>query len=203
MADIIYSYENKIYFNLTNSCPMKCTFCIRNNGESLGSAKELWFKEHKPDFIEIKKAIEKYDFSDYNDEIVFCGYGEPTCALDNLIKTAKYLKEKFGFKIRLNTNGLCNLINKKNCVDELCSVIDAFSISLNEYNKEKYNKICKPVYKENGFDEMLSFATAVKKAGKDVKFSLVDVIPQDDIEKCKELADTLGIELRIRHYVAE
>lgn len=203
MADIIYSYENTVYFNLTNACPMKCTFCIRNNQSSLGSAKELWFKEHKPNFDEIKKAIDLYDFSNYKGEIVFCGYGEPTCALDNLIKTAKYIKEKFGFKTRLNTNGLCNLINKKDCTDELCAVIDAFSISLNEYNKEKYNEICQPVYRENAFDEMLSFAKTVKKAKKEVKFSLVDVIPAEDIKKCKKLAETLGIELRVRHYVSE
>lgn len=201
MADIIYTYENTIYFNLTNACPMKCTFCIRNNGNNLGSATELWFKEYKPDFIEIKKAIDEYDFSNYTGEIVFCGYGEPTCALNNLIKSAKYLKEKFKFKIRLNTNGLCNLINKRNCIDELCSVIDSFSISLNEYNKEKYNKLCKPIYPDKAFNEMLNFASEIKKAKKEVKFSIVDVIPDEDIEQCKKLSDSLGIELRVRHYI--
>ena len=39
--------------------------------------------------------IDSFDFTPYK-EVVFCGYGEPTQALDNLIESAKYLKEKYG-----------------------------------------------------------------------------------------------------------
>ena len=43
MADIVYTFENKVYMNITNACPCKCKFCIRNNGDSVGEAKTLWF----------------------------------------------------------------------------------------------------------------------------------------------------------------
>lgn len=59
MADIVYCYNHEVYFNLTNKCPCNCTFCIRNNGDSVGSAKTLWF-EKEPTMEEIYKAIDAY-----------------------------------------------------------------------------------------------------------------------------------------------
>ncbi|MFR2215903.1 MAG: hypothetical protein ACLS61_19960 [Ruminococcus sp.] len=61
MADIVYCYNHEVYFNLTNKCPCNCTFCIRNNGDSVGSAKTLWF-EKEPTMEEIYKAIDAFDF---------------------------------------------------------------------------------------------------------------------------------------------
>ena len=113
MADIVYTFEGSVYLNITNSCPCKCKFCIRNNSDSVGDADTLWFSGHNPSFDEIKKAIDEYDFTGYNGEVIFCGYGEPTFAYDNLIKTCKYIHEKLGLKVRLNTNGLSDLLNKK------------------------------------------------------------------------------------------
>lgn len=48
--------------------------------------------------------MDAFDFAGYK-ELVFCGYGEPTCAIDNLVASAKYAKEKYGLSIRVNTNG--------------------------------------------------------------------------------------------------
>ena len=73
MADIVYCYNDEVYFNLTNKCPCNCTFCIRNNGNSVGEAKTLWF-DKEPTMEEIYKAIDAFDFSGYK-EAVFCGYG--------------------------------------------------------------------------------------------------------------------------------
>ena len=68
------------------------------------------------------------------EEFVFCGYGEPTCALDILEKTAKYVKEKYKLPIRVNTNGLGNLYHGRDIVPELSEYIDSVSISLNAAN---------------------------------------------------------------------
>ena len=92
MADIIYTYNNNVYFNITNRCTCKCIFCIRNEHDTLGEAKEMWH-DHNPSWDEIKAAIDAFDFSSY-EEAVFCGYGEPTCAYDNLILAAKYMKDQ-------------------------------------------------------------------------------------------------------------
>ena len=97
MADILYVYKTSIYANLTNKCPCRCTFCIRNNTDSVGSADTLWHK-HDPSMEDIKKAVDDFDFTGYK-ELVFCGYGEPTSALDNMLETAKYVREKTLFAV--------------------------------------------------------------------------------------------------------
>ena len=193
MADIVYTFEGSVYLNITNSCPCKCKFCIRNNSDSVGDADTLWFSGHNPSFDEIKKAIDAYDFTGYNGEVIFCGYGEPTFAYDNLIKTCKYIHEKLGLKVRLNTNGLSDLLNKKPTAKELCENTDKISISLNEYSSEKYCELCAPAFGEKSFDAIIKFAKECKQYGQDLRFSVVDVIPKEDIEKCRELADSLGI----------
>ncbi len=202
MADIIYTFENQVYLNITNACPCRCKFCIRNNGDSVGDAKTLWFENHNPTNAEIIEAIDAFDFTDYEKSVVFCGYGEPTCNLSGLLETAKYLKEK-GFKIRLNTNGLSDLINKRETAEELCELVDVMSISLNAPTAEKYNEITQPVYGEKAFDVMLVFAKKCKELGVETKLTVVDVISQEDIEACKKLCEKIDIPLRVREYTAD
>ena len=124
MADIVYTYRGKVYLNITNRCPCRCTFCIRSNGDGLGSAHTLWHKSD-PTAEEIAKAIEEFDFSDFP-EVTFCGYGEPLCAFDNLVIAGRLLKSKYpDIKIRINTNGLGNLINKKDTVPCISNILSA------------------------------------------------------------------------------
>lgn len=204
MANIVYTFENHVYLNLTNACPCKCEFCIRKNGDSVGDASTLWFESHSPSFEEIKAEIDAFDFSKYSDEIIFCGYGEPTCAFDNLIRVAKYLKEKLPeCQLRINTNGLSDLLNKKPTAKELCENLDIISISLNAPTSEKYEALCHPVFKEKAFPAILKFAEECKKYDVSVKFSLVDVISKEDIKDCRKLADEMAIPLRVRVYSAD
>ncbi|MBR3870640.1 MAG: TIGR04100 family radical SAM protein [Clostridia bacterium] len=201
MADILYTFENSVYLNITNTCPCKCKFCIRNNGDSVGDASTLWFEGHAPSFDEIKSAIDAFDFSDYKGEIIFCGYGEPTAAYKNFVMTCSYIKEKLGLPIRLNTNGLSDLLNGKPTAEEICSLVDTVSISLNQHTAEKYNELCVPAFGEKAFDAMLKFAKECKTCDNvKVVLSVVDVIPAEDIEECKKLADEMGIPLRVRKY---
>ena len=140
LADIIYTYRNKVYLNLTNRCPCSCTFCIRSNADGLGSANTLWHKSD-PTEEEITAAIESFDFSGFP-EVTFCGYGEPLCAFDNLVMAGKLIKRKYpDIKVRINTNGLGNLVNEKDTVPALAEFTDTVSISLNAPNAERYNEI--------------------------------------------------------------
>jgi radical SAM enzyme (TIGR04100 family) len=202
MADIVYTYGNQAYLNITNACPCRCTFCIRNNGDSVGEATTLWFEDHNPTIDEIKAEIDAFDFSKYNNSITICGYGEPTCALNNLIEACKHLRSK-GVKIRLNTNGLSDLINKRETAKEICEVIDSVSISLNAPTKEKYNQVTQPSFGEKSFDAMLKFAKECKEYGIPTKLTVVDVISKEDIEDCQKLCDSIDIPLRVREYTAE
>lgn len=202
MADIVYIYGNQAYLNITNACPCRCTFCIRNNGDSVGEATTLWFENHNPSIDEIKAEIDKFDFSKYNNSIIICGYGEPTCALNNLLEACRYLKSK-GISIRLNTNGLSDLINKRETAKEICEVIDSVSISLNAPTAEKYNQVTRPSFGEPAFDAMLKFAKECKEYGVQTKLTVVDVISKEDIEACKKLCEKIEIPLRVREYTAE
>lgn len=198
MADIIYTYHNNVYFNITNRCTCKCVFCIRDEKETLGEAKEMWH-DHNPSFEEIKAAIDDFDFAPYT-EAVFCGYGEPTCSYNNLIAAAKYMREKNPHvSLRLNTNGLGELYNKKPIVEELAQYIDAVSISLNAPNAVRYQEVTRPCY-ENAFKDMLAFAEKSKSAFKEVKFSVVSIISEKEIADSQKLADEMGIPLRVRIY---
>ncbi|MCR4616372.1 MAG: TIGR04100 family radical SAM protein [Clostridiales bacterium] len=198
MADIVYTYGGKVYLNITNKCPCNCTFCIRANGDGVGSAENLWHKSD-PTLEEIKKAIDSFDFSQY-DEVTFCGYGEPTYALDNLIAACKYIRSKYKICIRLNTNGLSDLINKRETAREICENFDVISISLNAPTPEKYLEISRPVFGIQSFDEIIKFTKTCKKYTNCVKMSVVDVIPQEDIDECRKITDKLGVELRVREY---
>ncbi len=196
--EIIYTYKNNVYLNITNKCPCACTFCIRSQKDAIGSAQSLWL-EHNPSFDEVKNAIDGFDFSGFG-EAIFCGYGEPTNSFDVLQKTAQYLREKIGIRLRVNTNGLGSLINGRDISAELCAAVDAVSISLNCSNKDDYFKIVRPKFGIGSFDEMLSFAKKCRAATENVTLSVVDVIGEDEIEKCQKIADSLNIPLRVRKF---
>jgi radical SAM enzyme (TIGR04100 family) len=191
MADIIYTLEGGTYFNITNKCPCNCAFCIRSKGDAVGEASELWF-DKEPDFDEIKAAIDSYDFSSV-DEAVFCGYGEPTNAYDNLIATAKYLKKiKPTIKLRINTNGLSDLINNKPTAKEICENIDIISVSLNNPDSQQYDKITRNVFQSKAFDAMLKFTRECVECGNEVHMTVVDVISKENIEKSRKICEDIG-----------
>ena len=197
MADILYTYKNSVYANITNKCNCRCTFCIRFQKDGVGSSDTLWHQVN-PTKEEVLNAIRNYDFTGF-DELVFCGYGEPTCELDILLEAARTAKEEKSLKTRLNTNGLGNEQNGRDIVPELAKVIDSVSISLNAPDPVKYQEVTRPQY-DNGFEKMIDFATRCRKKIKDVKWSIVDVLPEEDIEKCRQLSESTGVELRIRHF---
>lgn len=195
MADILYTYKNQVYANITNRCDCSCTFCVRSQKDSVGDSETLWHKT-EPTLDEIKQAIDNFDFTGYN-ELVYCGYGEPTCALDNLLASAAYAKEKYHISIRLNTNGLGNLYHNRNIVPELSQVIDSVSISLNAPTAEKYQAVTRPQFTD-AYPALLEFASLAQASFKHTQLSIVDVLPDDEIAACQKIADDRGIYLKIR-----
>ena len=199
MADIIYTYHNSVYLNITNKCPCRCVFCIRDKVDAIGEAENL-FHETEPTLNEIKKAVDAYDFSG-KDTAVFCGYGEPTNAFGNLIATAEYLREKYpSLKLRLNTNGLSDLINEKETAKEICRAFDSVSISLNDVSSEAYDKITRNIYPGKAYEAMLKFAKDCVNEGVETRLSVVDVIGEEKIKKAKEIADSIGADFLCRKY---
>ena len=198
MTDILYTLGSGLYVNLTNKCPCRCTFCIRENGEGVGSADNLWF-EHEPKLEQIMEAFRQVRLEDYS-ELIFCGYGEPTCALDNLLAVCRYVRSVSAIPIRLNTNGLADLIHQKKTAPLLTGLVDTVSVSLNAPDAAKYTALVRPSFGEKAFDAMLQYARDCREAVPHVVFSVVDVMPPEDIEACRQLAQRDGIPLRVREY---
>lgn len=198
MADILYTYQGNVYVNLTNQCDCSCRFCIRSHHDQVGDAETLWHKTD-PTLEEVKAAIDAFDFGG-KEELVYCGYGEPTCALEILTESAKYAKEKYGLKIRVNTNGLGNLYHKKDIVPILAETVDSVSISLNAPTREEYMEITRPIF-EDAFEGMLEFTKECGKQIPEVKMTVVDVLPEEKIEASRKLAESLGVKLRVRTFV--
>lgn len=200
MTDIIYTLEGGVYFNITNKCPCNCAFCIRSKGQAVGDAKRLWFDGNEPTLLDIENAIDNYDFTGVK-EVVYCGYGEPTNAYDNMINSAKYLKSKYpDIKLRVNTNGLSDLINEKPTAKEICSVFDIISVSLNDPSSEKYDKITRNIYPGKAFNAMLDFTRECVKYCNDVRMTVVDVISDEDIEKSRQICENVGARFIVRSF---
>lgn len=198
MMTILYEVGNNLYVNVTNKCPCACTFCIRNNGDGAYGSDSLWL-DREPTLEEVISAFKQRDLSKYN-EVVFCGYGEPLERIDIVVQACKYLRENSNCKIRINTNGLANLIHNRNVIPELKGCFDIISVSLNAGCEESYLKVTRPKFKEGSYHAMLDFAKQCKSIAPRVVFSVVDVISKEEIELSQSVADTLGIPLRVRKY---
>jgi radical SAM enzyme (TIGR04100 family) len=195
-----YIVGNGIYINLTNRCTNRCTFCIRNNGDGAYGVDTLWL-EHEPSAVEVLEDLKQYDMSRY-DEIVFCGYGEPTIRLDTLLEVAKGIKEAYGKPVRINTNGHANLIHGKNVAPLFAGLIDTVSISLNTPSAEEYEKLCLPVYGQKAFEALIAFAKDCVPYVKNVIFSVVrQTLSEEELQTCREIAEKSGVRLRIRELV--
>ena len=115
---IFYEVHGGLYVNLTNRCPCSCTFCLRQTRDHMENSGPLWL-EHEPTAEEIDAALAEFDLNKYK-EVVFCGFGEPTERLDALLETAKKIRaKKADVKIRINTNGLGDLIHQKSIAPQL------------------------------------------------------------------------------------
>lgn len=198
---IAYRYQGSLYLNITNHCSCRCCFCIRQEADGVGDGDNLWL-EHEPSFEEVRAALDACDLSQY-ESVVFCGYGEPTERLDLLLTICRYLREHApGLSIRLNTNGLSDLLRGKPSAPLLTGLVDTVSISLNAPDAARYQQIVEPAFGTGSFSALLRFAEDCKACVEDVQFTLVDVLTEKEIEACRKLAAQMGIPLRVRRKAA-
>ncbi|MCX7918602.1 MAG: YchF/TatD family DNA exonuclease [bacterium] len=190
---IAYPIRNSLYLNITNRCTNQCYFCVRFYTDYvMGHNLRLKIEPTTEEIIAAIGDPKQYE------EVVFCGYGEPTLRLDVMKTVARWLKEQ-GVKVRLDTNGHGNLIHQRNIVPELVGLIDSVSISLDAENQEQYMKICKPQFGEPTFQAVIDFIKECKKLLPEVSVTVVGVPEVSEIN-CRKLADTLGVKFRFRVY---
>lgn len=199
-ANIVYQYKNGLYINITNRCPVKCSYCIKYKwklkfrGYYLGLNKEPTKKQI---LVELEKQIKLYPNVK---EIVFCGYGEPLLRYKLVLEISKWIKEKFPYlKIRINTNGLANAYYKKNILQKLKGYVDTISTSLNAHNEKVYaklhtTKITLP------FNKILKFIKQAKQYFPQVIITTINH-PEIDVKKVKLIAKKLKVKFKLRPYL--
>ena len=133
--------------------------------------------------------------------MVFCGYGEPTERLDDLLKVAAYIRSKSNIAIRINTNGLADLIHGESTAPRLKGLIDTVSVSLNATNEEDYNAVVRPKFGIGSYAAMLKFTEDCVQYVPHVVMTVVDVVTSpEEQERCRRICESIGATLRVRPY---
>jgi TatD family-associated radical SAM protein len=189
---ISYQIGNNLYLSITDRCTLECAFCPKTFGDMSVKGYDLTF-DHRPGAEEIIASID--DPAKY-DEVVFCGYGEPTLRLNLLLEVARYIKEKGG-RVRLNTDGLSNLVHKNDTLPELGECVDALSVSMNAQNSEIYDRHCRPNL-PGSYEAMLDFLRRAPNYISDVTATAIDGLEGVDIAACEAIAKEMQVKFRRR-----
>ena len=200
---ITYQVKNAVYVNLTNRCPCNCTFCLRHNGPGVFGSGPLWL-EREPTLEETIESLGQWDYERFR-EVVFCGYGEPTERLDVLLAAAAHLKERDpALRVRVNTNGLSDLIHGKPTAPLFVGKVDCLSISLNTDDPAEYLSVCRPKFGAAAYPAMLKFTQEAAALLPSVVMTVVGepVTSREKQERCRAIAEGLGARLRVRPYEA-
>lgn len=185
-----YRIGDNLYVNLTNRCSNSCVFCVREGRTYEGY--DLWLAQ-EPTAEQVEEEIASFTGSG---EVVFCGFGEPTYRLREVLEICDFC-HAHGRKTRLNTNGHGELLNGKDIYAAMKGRLDGINISLNAPTEEAYCALCRPRL-EGAFGAVIAFGKSCREAGLHAWFSVVDVIGAENVEACRTIAKEVGIPLRVR-----
>ncbi len=202
MMTITYHVGDGLYVNMTNRCSNHCDFCIRHNGAGAYGSDSLWL-EREPTKEEVLAAIRQENPDGFS-EIVFCGYGEPTCRLEDMLWVCRALRGITRTPIRLNTNGQSSLIYGYDTTPLYAGCFDTVSISLNEATAEKYQSVCHSRFGEAAYAGILDFASRITAYVPQVYLSVVrQFLSPEDLEICRGICARLGVQLKVREYIGK
>jgi TatD family-associated radical SAM protein len=196
---IAYRAGTSLYLNVTNRCSSSCEFCIREWSEGVYGA-DLRL-DHEPGLDEVTQAVEVAFLDGPAEEVVFCGFGEPTMRLDLLLAVAEWLRLR-RVRSRLDTNGHGELLNPGVDVPAALAEagLDAVTVSLNASGPEEYDRVCRPVFSKS-YRAVLRFAERCRKLGIETTLTAVDY-PGADLPGVAAVAVALGAGFRARGYAA-
>jgi len=190
---IAYPIRDSLYLSITDRCTLECAFCPKTQGHTAVQGYDLKM-EHRPETMEVIAAIG--DPARYR-EVVFCGYGEPTLRLKVLLEVTQWIKAHGG-RVRVNTDGLGNLVHKRDILPELAAAgVDALSVSLNAQDAAVYDQHCQPAL-SGSFEAVKAFLREAPRHIPEVTASAIDGLPGVDIKACQKLAAELGVKFRRR-----
>ena len=197
---ITYTIRNSLYINLTNHCTNRCTFCVRENAPA-DLFPNLWL-EREPTLAEILAELSSYNSLNRFEEIVFCGFGEPTCRLYDMLGTCRRLREMTATPIRVDTNGHASLILEEDTAPLFKGLVDCVSISMNAADPDTYVRLCRPRFGEKAYTGMLKFAREVVRYVPTVVLTAIrGTVSDEDLERCAVIAQEIGAQFRVREYI--
>jgi GTP 3',8-cyclase len=199
IGTVAYRAGHAVYLNLTNRCSSSCEFCIRDWSEGVYGADLRLARE--PDLDEITQAIEVAFLDAPADEVVFCGFGEPTMRLDLVLAVTEWLHLR-RVRSRLDTNGHGQLLNPDIDVPAALAAagLAAVTISLNAATPQEYDRVCRPTFAKS-YRAVLRFAEQCLAQGIDTTLTAVDY-PGADLPAVADLAAAMGAGFRARGYAA-
>jgi len=192
----VYPIRRSLYVNLTNECSNRCRFCPRSADDFSVKGHDLRL-EREPSAGEVLKALDAAGPRAF-EEIVFCGFGEPTLRLDVLKEVGREAKRRWGLPTRLNTNGQGSALAGRDIAPELAETIDRVSVSLDAPDAATYERLCRPTI-PGAFEAVCAFIRSAKQFIPEVRATAVPV-PGLDLEAVRRLAADLGVEFHVRQY---
>lgn len=199
-ASITYPYGKNLYVNMTNHCCNNCDFCLRKNSPGSLYAENLWYQGGEPTKEEIWEELSSRDLNQYC-EVVFCGYGEPACRWDDMMWLCDKIKEAGSHLIRINTNGLGDLITGRPVAEELDGRADTVSVSLNASTPEGYDRLCHSKYGLQALPAILKFTAMAVLNVPHVRMTVVSTMPKEEIDACRALCESIGADFFVREYI--
>ncbi len=190
---------DSLYLNITNRCSSSCVFCLREWTD--GVYGERLVLEREPEADEVTRAIELAFLDAPADEVVFCGFGEPTMRLDVVLAVTEWLHLR-RIRSRLDTNGHGRLLNPEIDVPAALAAagLSAVAVSLNAADPSTYDRLCRPVFSKS-YRAVLRFAEECLVHGIETTLTAVDH-PDADLPGVADLAAAMGARFRARAYAA-
>ena len=165
----------------------------------MGDSGSLWL-EREPSVEEVIALLKEKDLSKY-DEIVFCGYGEPSERIEDAVEICRYLRSVCDLPIRMNTNGLGNLSHQKDITPLFQGNFDAVSISLNTPDPVRYYELTRNRFGVTAYAGLLDFARRIKNYVPSVTMTTVSTtLTEHEEEQCRKICEELGVKYRIRQF---
>jgi TatD family-associated radical SAM protein len=187
-----YTIGENRYLNVTDRRTLACRFCPKHTDGPKVHEFDLTLAV-RPSVQDVIAAIG--DPACYR-EIVFCGFGEPTLRLKLVLEVSEWIKAHHG-RVRLNTDGLANLVHKHNVLPDFVGRIDVLSISMNAQNEALYQQHCQPAL-AGSYQAMLDFIELAPHYVGDVTATAIDGLEGVDIGACRQLAEQRGVAFRRR-----
>ena len=187
-AAAVYILGRRAYVNPTGMCTNDCAFCVRRFKAGIGGYHLRHDGGDPPERL-VLGSIGALDPAGF-DELVFCGYGEPTMR-PGLLERAALQARAAGWRTRLDTNGLAGAVMGMDGALRLARLFDSVSVSLNAHDEDSYGRVCRPSI-PGSWESLIEFVRGIAASGAQARLTAVRW-PGVDMDAVRRFASSLGL----------